>query len=141
MGLVGIMLLAMVSAQKPSPPPPPILYHPQAGPHVVHANDVGELQVNAKAIFEQAVSLWSADRDDNLGAFLLCFRSPARSRGAYIRVEYKVLTLTAEGLIAAGARVVTIGTEPLCNSIPRSMAPDSLSSYPLLVEIHGVLQP
>lgn len=140
MKFIGTVLLAMAWAQAaPSPPPPPDVYHPNPGPFVVFVRDSGELEDHTTSTLKNAVESWSPDRDKRLGAFLLCLRKPTASR-LMTRTQDKALSLAAEALMAAGASVVTVGTDSICSSIPRVALPVTMSQR-TTVEVRGVLMP
>ena len=128
MKLLGTALFAMAFLQ-PGRPPLPAIYDPNPGPVVILAGESDELDDRQIAFIADGVAGGSADEDEKLGAFLLCFR-PSYAPSLIGRTRKKALELTADALLSAGARVVTVGTERLCSSIPQVQLPESIANAP-----------
>lgn len=132
----AILFLAASLVTGPQMPPVPVIFDPRPGPVVIFANADGSLQAEAGEMFARAVMDWSAEKDDSLGAFLVCLRERTPVRAAPV-VRLRILDMTANGLQAAGAKIVTIGPEALCANLP-SVLPADMMAKSSFVEIWGV---
>jgi hypothetical protein len=127
------LMLAAASQMTASPSPPAPTYHPQEGPYLVFVDADGTLDTSHVS---RIIEGWSHQRDERLGAFLLCLRS--QDLGP--RAERAALAGTALALSEAGATAVLIGTSSVCKALPVVLLAGGLSERNR-VEVRGLLYP